>query len=455
MPPLPMRRAGRRRRHRSFVIRGPQRMRQPPPVPDNEDYRQAVVDAYRLREIDDDPILRQVVHLASRRFGVPIALISIVEGDVQWFLSRTGLDAHETPRDHAFCARTILGADVLVVPDAAADDRFADNPLVTGPPGIRFYAGAPLVADAGVRLGSLCLIDTTPHADFPREDAADLEALAALVMERLARRRSGVDQGGTVEATVETAADAARQRVLDVVGHELRTPLNAIVGFAELIGLQTSADARADNRIAEYAGHIETSGRRLISVVERILDYAALKGGELPIRPEPTVLGAILDEVVGVARASASLRSVDIALVRSPELAQTVLIDRPQAATIIDALIGNAVEATPPGGRVEVAAALADTGPLRLWVRDGGGGLSLADRERIPLAFERDRDPRRSADGGTGLGLAMTRALAVAHGGRLVLADAPDGGTEARFELPRWRIVEPTEARRVGDSAAG
>jgi diguanylate cyclase (GGDEF)-like protein/PAS domain S-box-containing protein len=132
-------------------------------LPDNENERLAALHEHELLDTAPEEEFDDLVRLAAHVCGVPIAAVSLIDEHRQWFKAVVGLDALENSRDVAFCAHTILGSDLLVVPDSQADSRFADNPLVTGELGIRFYAGMPLVTEEGYALGSLCVIDRIPH----------------------------------------------------------------------------------------------------------------------------------------------------------------------------------------------------------------------------------------------------------------------------------------------------
>jgi diguanylate cyclase (GGDEF)-like protein len=154
------------------------------PVPADEALRLRDLQRHQLLDRPGDHHFDRIVKLASAIFEVPIALISLVDKDRQWFLSREGLKVSETPREVAFCAHTIATDDVLVVPDASRDERFSSNPLVVADPGIRFYAGAPLRSSEGHNLGTLCVIDKKPR-EFSPEQKQQLRMLAEVVMREI------------------------------------------------------------------------------------------------------------------------------------------------------------------------------------------------------------------------------------------------------------------------------
>ena len=148
----------------------------PPPIPSNEAARLDALRDYEILDTDPEPAFDDLTRLAAHIAGTPIALVSLVDTHRQWFKARYGLEAPETPRAISFCGHVVASDTPLIVQDTLADDRFADNPLVTGPPMFRFYAGLPLRTDEGLVMGTLCTIDSVPRQLTP----VQLDLLAML-----------------------------------------------------------------------------------------------------------------------------------------------------------------------------------------------------------------------------------------------------------------------------------
>ncbi len=165
-----------------------------PPVLPDEPARLAALRDLDVLDTAPDAELDVITRIAADRFDTAIALVSLVDEGRQWFKSRHGLDASETCRRHSFCGHTIASDAIMVVHDAATDPRFAANPLVTGAPHIRFYAGAPLVLASGHRIGTLCVIDPAPRDSFSTRDGDILALMASQVVALLESRRIRQDQ---------------------------------------------------------------------------------------------------------------------------------------------------------------------------------------------------------------------------------------------------------------------
>lgn len=247
---------------------------QPPERSENETERLAALELTGLLDTLPEERFDRITRIARSMFGVDIALVSLVSADEQWFKSRQGLDACSTSRDISFCGHAILGADVFVVPDTARDARFADNPLVTGAPHIRFYAGAPLKTGDGFRIGTLCIMDSEPRI-FQDADRCALRDLADLVEREIQqvvtqdqlvraeiaeRRLASVIEGtniGTWEWNVQTGETVFNQRSAAIVGYALEELAPIIIDT--WIGLAHPEDLELSERALEahFNGEVE------------------------------------------------------------------------------------------------------------------------------------------------------------------------------------------------------
>jgi PAS domain S-box-containing protein len=187
------------------------------PLPADE--YQRLEDLYRLDILDTgpEPAFDRIARIAARLIGSPISLISLVDRDRQWFKSRVGLDAAETPRNIAFCNYAIHSKDPFVVLDATQDARFAATPPVTGPPHVRFYAGAPLLRPGGSALGTLCVIDTEPRASFSETEREVLRELASVITDQMEQRLAlRLDE---ISRHAQERKDVVRRKLQEAIRH--------------------------------------------------------------------------------------------------------------------------------------------------------------------------------------------------------------------------------------------
>lgn len=213
---------------------------QKPEIPANERDRLVALDRYHILDTLPEQEYDDLTQLAADICGTPIALISLVDRDRQWFKSRVGLEATETPRDISFCGHTVAANEILNVPDATQDPRFADNPLVINDPNIRFYAGVPLKTPDNFILGTLCVIDRQPR-DLTPIQIQQLEALSRMVISQLELRLSN-QRSRLLASVVETSNDAIITRNLNGIITSWNPAAERIFGYrqAEIVGQSIS-----------------------------------------------------------------------------------------------------------------------------------------------------------------------------------------------------------------------
>jgi len=277
-----------------------------PEIPADETKRLHALRAYNLLDTPPEERFDRLTRLARRLFDVPIALVSLVDVNRQWFKSCQGLTVTETSRDVSFCAHAILEHDVMMVPNTLSDERFYDNPLVTGDPGIRFYAGCPLVVPNGSSLGTLCLIDVKPRdmGDDERQLLRDLAKMAeqeigALQMATMDELTLVANRRG-FEAQAQQAMTACER--LGMPATMLFFDMNDFKGINDRFG-----HAEGDRALVVFAGILsgllretDVVGRLGGDVFVALLTYAShLEATEIMQRLHEAVVGWNLQEQRG------------------------------------------------------------------------------------------------------------------------------------------------------------
>ncbi|MCG8422517.1 MAG: ATP-binding protein [Proteobacteria bacterium] len=370
----------------------------PPPIPENENERLEALRCYEVLDTLPEQVYDDLTCVAAHLFGVPIALISLVDADRQWFKSRYGLDAVEASRDLSFCGYAVYAAKPLVVTDALEDPRFVGNPFVVGEPYIRFYAGAPLITKQGYVLGTLCVIDDVPRDPDP-ELIKLLEGLSRQVVSQLELRLASRNA---------READQAKSEFLARMSHELRTPLNAIIGFANL--LTKNRSGLLGHKDVDFASRIVRNGRHLLDLINDILDLSKIESGRMDLQKTAVDVTALARDVASELASQAQTRGLELAVEAPGDLASLDTDPRALKQVLVN-LTGNAIKFTEAGS---VTLKLESNGvglPVLLRVIDTGIGIAEDKFESIFEAFRQAETYTSRRYGGTGLGLAISRQL--------------------------------------------
>jgi signal transduction histidine kinase len=413
-----------------------------PPIPKYEQERLEALYSCGVLDTPAEPTFDSLADLASRLTDCPIALVSLVDQDRQWFKARVGLEVTQTPRKLAFCAYAVLANEPLVIPDTLEDERFRSHTLVTGEPHIRFYAGMPLQLATGEIVGTLCVTDQRPRhlSDRQIDDLRALaeQAVALLELRRTVRRLESISaaQQETMEALRASrdeaqAATRAKNEFVANTSHELRTPLNAIIGYATLLAERNVRDA---TRI-EHASIIHRNASQLLDIINDILDLARIESGRVPIASGSLRPVDIVRDVMQLLQDRAATKGIALTAASTTTVPSAVLSDPARFRQILINIVGNAIKFTHKGTvHIELAH---DPIVERLAVRVRDTGIGIAP-EALPHLFE----PFFQADastirryGGTGLGLAISQRLAERLGGQITVRSEINAGSTFTIEL--------------------
>lgn len=378
--------------------------------------RLAVLERLGLLDSPAEPAFDRLTRLASALLDTPVALVSLVDADRQFFKSQVGLSepwasARETPLTYSFCKHVVASGEPLVVVDAREHPVVREN-LAVSELGVVAYAGMPLAMSTGHVLGALCTIDGQKR-QWSERDLEILRDLAAAVVTEIELRAEIVTRRQTereLRAAKQQAEIASRfkSEFLTNMSHELRTPLNSVIGFANVLAKNPSGQL-GDQELT-LLERIRSNGEHLLGLINGLLDLSKIEAGRFELDWSEVDLQPVIDEVL--AHLEGQVGKKPLRLVADiPEQAGPIRADAGRLKQVLINLVGNAVKFTEEGGitvRLETAS---DGRPRSLSVIDTGIGIP-ADRQRAVFeSFQQADNTTGRRYGGTGLGLTISKSL--------------------------------------------
>jgi signal transduction histidine kinase/CheY-like chemotaxis protein len=392
------------------------------PLPKNEAARLKVLKYYEVLDTKAESQFDELTELAATICEVPIALVSLIDTDRQWFKSKVGIEAEQTPREIAFCAHSILGTHILEIPDATQDERFYDNPLVTGEPHIRFYAGAPLITPEGQALGTLCVIGERPRMLNDTQRMA-LNNLSKAVVSQLELR---------IKNKELQRLNEFRRDFISYISHELRTPLNAVLSFSDLLK-EELAKFDAPDTVYTQLDYIRFSGDRILHIVNSVLDLNQIEAGKMQLSMVTVNPKTVFKNIAIITQAIAKQANCVLNFHIAETLPTAITLDEGKFSQVALNLISNAIKFSIKKKHVDVYADIKN-GILSYAVRDQGIGMSEEEQKSLFTQYRRLKKTMNIQ--GTGLGLNICKGLVDLMNGEIHLNSKPDKGTLVKLTIP-------------------
>ncbi|MBU2663451.1 GAF domain-containing sensor histidine kinase [Actinoplanes bogorensis] len=395
------------------------------PLPPDEPARLAALLDAQVLDTAPEEDFDDIALLASQICGTPVGLVSLVDRDRQWFKAKFGTDLVAVPRDLSFCAHTITSHDLLEVPDASTDPRFAENPAINAN-NIKFYAGAPVVLDGTYAVGTVCVIDHVPRVLTAPQRRA-LRSLARHASVQLELRRYARNAADIADRMRQL--DRMKDSFLSTVSHELRTPLSTIRGYLEML-LEDDFDAETSRR---FLSVMSRNSDRLLRLIDELLLVAKMTEDRVQLDLGDVDLAELAHQAIAGCRALAEHRGVT--LHDRTERPLPARVDAKRITQVLNHLLVNAIKFTHADGEITIDSSTG--GEPELIITDTGVGIAADELPHVFDRFYRCAATDVMAIQGPGLGLAIVKSIVDAHHGSVHLESEPGAGTTVRLTLPR------------------
>ncbi len=410
---------------------------QEPKIPTDEIQRINALHDLEILDTPPEERFDRITKIAQLIFDVPIALVSLVDTNRQWFKSCAGLSAKETPRSLSFCGHAIFNEDILAIEDAKLDDRFADNPLVTGEPFIRFYAGRPIHSPNNLKLGTLCIIDKVPRK-LSKADKKLLNDLAIWVENEF--KNIKLTKELKIANKELLKKDHQKEEFSAMISHELKTPLTPITMWCDAL-LEPDLMGPLNKEQKEAIQKITSNADSLLSLINDIFDVQKLDMKKLVLTSEEIKLKEFMQELYENNLNLAKEKKIK--LINSTQGQVTIKNDRKRLSQILNNFIKNALDFVPENsGMIEMNAKETENS-ITFFVKDNGVGI---DKEQQPNLFKKFYQVDTSftrKHGGSGLGLAISKSLVDAMGGSIWVESEKGKGSTFSFKIPKEFQLTP------------
>lgn len=417
-----------------------------PAFPANETQRLDYLRSLNLLDTDPENEFDQLVQLASAICGVPIALVTLVDNDRQWFKARLGLEVSQTSREVSFCGHTIMQQEIMEIPDTHKDERFHDNPLVTNNPNIRFYAGIPLTAQNGFNLGSLCVIDSKPRL-LSEEQKLYLKILGRQVVlqielreqihlqkERLATIE---EQNREISSLLESKdkllaelseSNLTKDKILSVISHDLRSPLSSLKTIVDLFegGKMDEATTR------QITAQVNKSIGFSIDLLDNLVRWSKKQLEGFQVIKTPFNLHSLVSGISD--RLETRFQSKGNKLINEVDPELLMHADEDLIRMVLRNLINNANKFTDKGSIT--VGVISDLSQWTVYVKDTGPGMS---EDQVSTLFSWNVTQNKSYDNvveSTGLGLIICRDFIKLHNGKIWAESKLGEGSNFLFSIP-------------------
>lgn len=403
---------------------------QPAPLPKNESERLKTLKELEILDTHLEQAYDAITDLAAQICDAPICLISLIDENRQWFKSRHGLDAEETPRELAFCSHAILQDDIFEIKNAFEDERFHDNPLVTGEPRVIFYAGAVLKMLNQQNVGTLCIIDHEPR-ELTKEQKEALKTLADQVVSQFELRKHIKKLKDSNEKM--TVLNKKKSQLYASVSHEIRTALNGIIGVIDLL-----KDTSQNDEQIEYTNIATKCGHNLLNILNDVLDMSKIESGKLELDIEPFSPHELVSETVQIFAPEAAKKSLSFGIEVDDNIPHELSGDATRIQQILINFISNALKFTESGGvTVKLSGEKhAETFNLNICVQDTGIGISKTEQEKLFKDYAQANAHTHTTHGGTGLGLSICKKLCKLMRGQIKLESDEGKGSTFTITIP-------------------